>query len=92
MRNDQKTIRTSYRVNVMLPHDAYAEYTSQKGVDLGMAKSLFNYLKWRKAGGRIVQLPSGIVIDECKREYVPHQVNDFRDAIAQLKINFGLAT
>ena len=92
MRNDQKTIRTTYRVDVMLPHNEYAEYTSKAGVDLGMATSLFNYLKWRTAGGRIVELPSGTVIDECERLYTPHLVNDFRDAIAQLKINFGLAT
>jgi hypothetical protein len=76
----------------MLPHDVYAEYTSRAGTDLGMATALFNYLKWRKAGGRIVQLPSGIVIDECKREYIPHTFHDFRDAIEQLKKNFGLAT
>jgi hypothetical protein len=76
----------------MLPHDVYAEYTSRAGVDLGMATALFNYLKWRTAGGRIVELPSGRVLDECKRTYIPHTFHDFRDAIEQLKKNFGLAT
>lgn len=85
-----KVIRTTYRVDVMLPHDVYAEYTSKAGVDLGMATALFNYLKWRKAGGRIVEQPSGRVIDECKREYIPHTCEDFRDAIAALKLQFGV--
>lgn len=91
MPRDQ-VIRTTYRVDVMLPHDVYAEYTSRAGTDLGMATALFNYLKWRKAGGRIVELPSGEVIDECVREYIPHTFHAFRDAIEQLKKNFGLAT
>jgi hypothetical protein len=85
-------IRVSYRVDVMLPHNVYAEYTGRDGVDLWYATALFNYLKWRKAGGRIVELPSGRVIDECKREYIPHSCEDFRNAIEQLKKNFGLAT
>jgi len=81
-------IRTSYRVDVMLPHDVYAEYTSRKGVDRGLATALFNYLKWRKAGGRIVEIPSGVVIDECKREYIPSDLFAFRDQMAALKSKF----
>ncbi len=85
----KEQIRTSYRVDVVTPLDSYIEYTSRKGTDLGMATALGNYLKWRKAGGRIVELPSGTVIDEWKREYIPHPATAFRDSMEALKRQFN---
>jgi hypothetical protein len=74
-----------FRVDVMLPHDAYAEYTSRKGVDFGMATALGNYLKWRKAGGRIVEVCSGNVIEEWPRIYIPAPTDSFRNVVADLR-------
>jgi hypothetical protein len=62
-----RTVRikpTSYRVDVLTSIGTYTEYTSKKGVGLAMATSLADGLKRQKNGGRIVELPSGIIKDE----------------------------
>ena len=57
-------VRTTYRVDVLTTIGKYAEYTSKRGVGRPMANSLASGLKMNKTGGRIVELPSGVVVDE----------------------------
>jgi hypothetical protein len=78
-------IRRAYRVDIILPHGVYAEYTSKSGVDLPLANSLATHLKMHGAGGRIVQVPSGLVLDEWSRTYTPHEVNDYRDIVQAMR-------
>ena len=78
-------VNQMYRVDVLLPHNAYVEYTSRKGVALELATALGNYLKWRKAGGRIVDLFTGYVLDEWPRLYTPQAADAFRAATEELR-------
>jgi hypothetical protein len=56
--------RVTYRVDVLTTIGTYTPYTSKRGVGLPMATSLADGLKRQKNGGRIVELPSGKLIDE----------------------------
>lgn len=59
------TIRTTYRVDVLTTIGTYTPYTKKTGVDrLAFATSLADGLKRQKNGGRVVELPSGAVLDE----------------------------
>jgi hypothetical protein len=78
------------RVDVLLPHGVYAEYTSKKGVDSALAASLGAYLRLRKAGGRIVDVASGKVLEEWERLYVPQPALAVRDAVDSLRKLAGL--
>ena len=54
---------TTYRVDLIISTGSYASYTSGKGTSLGMAQSLASGLKRQETGGRIVELPSGTVLE-----------------------------
>jgi hypothetical protein len=56
--------RVTYRVDVLTTSGTYTPYTSKRGVSLPFATSLADGLKRQKNGGRVVQLPSGKLIDE----------------------------
>jgi hypothetical protein len=60
----KKVTVVTYRVDVLTTIGTYTTYTSERGVGLPMATSLANGLKRQQNGGRIVELPSGKVIDE----------------------------
>lgn len=63
-RSKGEVTRVTYRVDVLTSIGSYSEYTSKRGVGLPMATSLADGLKLQKNGGRIVELPSGRIIDE----------------------------
>lgn len=56
--------RVTYRVDVLTTIGTYTPYTSKAGVGLAFATSLADGLKRQKNGGRVVELPSGVVKDE----------------------------
>jgi hypothetical protein len=81
----KKPVRTTYRVDLVISTGSYAPYTSRKGTDLGMAKSLAENLKRQSTGGRIVELPSGTVVEEWSFGTVQKSPNAVRDAIQALR-------
>ena len=57
--------RVTYRVDVLTTIGTYTPYTKRQGVDrLAFATSLAGGLKRQHNGGRVVELPSGAVLDE----------------------------
>ena len=76
---------TSYRVDLIISTGGYAAYTSPHGIDLPMAQSLASGLKRQSTGGRIVELPSGKVIDEWSFDTVQKSPNAVRDAVQALR-------
>lgn len=54
----------TYRVDVLTTIGTWACYTALKGTDKAMADSLANGLKRQGAAGRMVELPSGVVLEE----------------------------
>lgn len=77
--------RVTFRVDIMLPTGKYGEYTSRRGVGLPMATSLADHLKRNQTGGRIVELPSGIVKDEWAHRTEEKPATAVRDAIQALR-------
>jgi len=77
--------RTTYRVDLVISTGNYASYTSREGTDLGMAQSLATGLKRQSQGGRIVELPSGNVIDEWACGVAFESPNALRDAVKALR-------
>lgn len=64
---------TTYRVDLFIPGTGlYTPYTSKAGTGLPMCESLASGLTRQGAGCRIVELPSGTVIQEWKptEEYI----------------------
>jgi hypothetical protein len=59
----RKPIVITYRVDLIISTGSYAHYTSGKGTSLMMAQSLASGLKRQTTGGRIVELPSGKVLE-----------------------------
>jgi hypothetical protein len=55
---------TTYRVDLIVSTGDYASYTSGKGTSLAMAQSLASGLKRQETGGRIIELPSGTVLEQ----------------------------
>lgn len=60
--------KVTYRVDVLLPTGGYTPYTSERGCGLGLATSLSDHLKRNGAGGRLVQLPSSMTMEEWERK------------------------
>lgn len=54
----------TYRVDVLTTLGTYTTYTSKGGTSLPMATSLADGLKRQHNGGRVVELPSGVIKDE----------------------------
>jgi hypothetical protein len=64
---------TTFRVDLFIPGTGlYTPYTSKEGTGLAMCQSLASGLTRQGAGCRIVELPSGTVIEEWKptEEYI----------------------
>jgi hypothetical protein len=76
---------TSYRVDQTLPTGGYGTYTSPHGVGFSMAESLAAHLKKHGTGGRIVELPSGNVIEEWAQTGERKSPSAARDAIQALR-------
>jgi hypothetical protein len=83
-RHKDEVTRVTYRVDVIVPTGGYVEYTSRRGVAKGMATSLADHLKRNGAGGRMVELPSGEVLDEWARK-APASPDTERDKIQALR-------
>lgn len=66
---------TTYRVDLIISTGSYAPYTSGKGTSRGMADSLASGLKRQETGGRIVELPSGTVLDQWAGKNDPATVS-----------------
>jgi hypothetical protein len=64
MRKKLISNRRAYRVDILTTIGIYAEYTTRKGVGLAFAKSLVDGLKRQGAPGRLVEVPTEIVMDE----------------------------
>jgi hypothetical protein len=76
---------TAYRVDLVISTGGYAPYTSREGTDLGMAQSLAAGLKRQSTAGRIVELPSGAVVEEWGSDLLPKSPNAVRDAVQALR-------
>jgi hypothetical protein len=64
---------TTYRVDLFIPGTGlYTPYTAKNGTTLAMCQSLASGLTRQGAGCRIVELPSGTVVEEWKptEEYI----------------------
>jgi hypothetical protein len=83
-----KQVYISYRVDILLPTQGYAEYTSRRGVALAMAESLAAHLKRNQTGGRVVEIPSGLVLDEWPPTGTPQAINATRDRVQELREQF----
>jgi hypothetical protein len=75
----------TYRVDLVISTGGYAPYTSREGTDLGMARSLAAGIKKQSTGGRIVELPSGVVLEEWSFDTVQKSPNALRDAVQALR-------
>jgi hypothetical protein len=69
-----KKVKNGYRVDVLsVETETYETYSGGAvPLTLGMATSLATHLKRSKAGGRVVEMLSGRVIDEWERTYTPN--------------------
>jgi hypothetical protein len=69
----KRPVPTTYRVDIFIPGTgSYTPYTAPKGTGLPLCESLASHLKRNGAGGRIIELPSGVVKEEWKptEEYI----------------------
>ena len=71
----KKPVVTTYRVDLIISTGSYASYTSGKGTSLGMAQSLASGLKRQETGGRIVELPSGTILEQWTGKNDPATVS-----------------
>ena len=82
-----KVTKVTYRVDQILPTGAYGSYTSKHGVARAFADSLAGHLKRNGTGGRLVELPSGAVVEEWEhKNALKPDAN--RDAIQALRDKF----
>ncbi len=85
MRREEK-IRGGFRVDVQsTTTDEYESFSGRLPVTRAMAGSLAEHLRRSRAGGRVVEVKTGEVIDEWERTYVPEPADALRDRIQALR-------
>jgi hypothetical protein len=85
MRREEK-IRGGYRVDVQsTTTDEYESFSGRLPVTRAMADSLAEHLRRSKAGGRVVEVRTGEVVDEWARAYAPEDPNALRDRIQAMR-------
>lgn len=81
---------TTYRVELVISTGSYFPYSGKEGIELSMATSLATGLKRQQSAGRVVELPSGKVVDEWdNRETKTSPSSTVRDRVQALREKFS---
>jgi len=65
--------------------DGFESFSGRLPVTRAMADSLAEHLRRSKAGGRVVEMRTGEIVDEWERAYVPEDANALRDRIQAMR-------